>query len=223
MSPTRSQPDVPARDDGAAVRRRLPAAVRRPLILEAALAEFAEHGYDGSSMGRIAGASDVGRTALYDHFASKRELFGALLAAKEGELIAHLRETIAADAPTEERMRATIDAVFAFAERDPDGWRLVFGEREPRDPELAAELSKGRRRTVRLLAAMIAPDAERAGIDPRSTLAQVVFVQQMAAIRAAVEWRLTHPRASREDLVDGTMAALWLGVSGLERSGPAGA
>ena len=200
-------------------RKRLPAAVRRPLILDAALSEFAEYGYDGSSMGRIAAASDVGRTALYDHFASKSELFGALLASKEGELIAHLREAINTDAPTEERMRATLDAVFAFAEGDPDGWRLVFGEREPQDPELAAELGRGRRRTVRLLAEMIAPDAERAGFDRRSNRAQVVFAQQLAAIRAAVEWWRAHPRAKRAELVEASMVTLWSGVQGLERDG----
>jgi AcrR family transcriptional regulator len=198
-------------------KRRLPAAARRELILEAALADFAAHGFDAASMGRIAEASGVGRTALYDHFDSKWELYEALVAAKQEELLGDLREVITADEPTKERLRATIDTVLAFAERDRQGWLILFGSRAPLEADQATEHRRSRRRTNRRIAAMIAPDAQRAGLDQRSPAAQAIFAAQQAAIDGAIEWWFEHPRASREQVLEGLVAALWHGVEGLER------
>jgi AcrR family transcriptional regulator len=96
-------------------KRRLRAPQRRSLIVSAALEEFAIHGYEGASMGQIGAAAGVSRSVLYDHFPSKRALFAALLKDTHRALLAHLRQRIAADAPMEERMRAAMDAFFAFA------------------------------------------------------------------------------------------------------------
>jgi AcrR family transcriptional regulator len=202
-------------------KRRLPAAARRELILEAALADFAANGFDNASMGRIAEASGVGRSALYDHFDSKWELYDALVSAKQEALLGDLKKVITADAPTEERMRATIDTVLAFAERDREGWLILFGSRAPLEENQATEHRRTRRRTNRRIAAMIAPDAERAGLDQRSPSAEAIFAAQQAAINGAIEWWFEHPRAKREEVLEGLVAALWHGVEGLERGASA--
>jgi AcrR family transcriptional regulator len=75
-----------------APKRRLRGTARRALIVDAALEEFAIHGYEAASMGRIGRRAGVTRTVLYDHFPSKRALFAALLEAEHTELLAHLRE-----------------------------------------------------------------------------------------------------------------------------------
>jgi AcrR family transcriptional regulator len=169
-------------------------------------------------MRRIGAAADVARAVLYDHFPSKRALFAALLDAEQAELLSHLRAAIVADAATEQRMRATLDAFFAFAEGQPEAWRLLFPDRAPADPGAAEEHRRHRAESNRVLAGLLAPDAQRAGIDPAAPVAQAVFALQQAAVRGAVRWWRAHPEVTRADLVEAAMTALWTGVEGLERN-----
>ena len=48
-------------------------------IVNAAMAEFLEHGFKDASMRRIASASGMSAAGLYKHFASKEEMFSALV------------------------------------------------------------------------------------------------------------------------------------------------
>ena len=52
---------------------------KRDAIVQAAIAEFREHGFNGTSMDRVAAAADVSKRTVYNHFPSKDELFGAIL------------------------------------------------------------------------------------------------------------------------------------------------
>jgi AcrR family transcriptional regulator len=196
-------------------RQRLRAPERRQLILDAALDEFAVHGYDRASMGRIGRAAGISRTVLYDHVSSKRELFSTLLSEKHAGLLAHMREALQADAPMEQRMRSCADSFFAFAEREPAAWRLLFPERPPADPGVAREYHRLRAESNRLLAELIAPDARRAGIDPRSGVGQAMFALHQEALRGIVHWWQAHPGVTRAELVE-AMQTLWAGFSALK-------
>lgn len=48
-------------------------------ILEAAIAEFAEHGTDGTTIERIAKAAGVNKERVYNYFGGKRDLFATVL------------------------------------------------------------------------------------------------------------------------------------------------
>ncbi len=48
-------------------------------IIEAATAEFSEYGYADASMRRIAAAAGMSASGLYKHFASKEEMFSAIV------------------------------------------------------------------------------------------------------------------------------------------------
>ncbi|CAB3727754.1 TetR/AcrR family transcriptional regulator [Achromobacter kerstersii] len=60
-------------------RRRLPPAVRVGQILDAALQEFSRAGYAGARMEDIAVRAGLSKGGLYAHFASKEDVFEALL------------------------------------------------------------------------------------------------------------------------------------------------
>jgi len=62
-----------------AARRRLAPQVRVTQILDAALAEFSEHGFAATTMDDIARRCGLSKGGLYTHFASKDEIFEALL------------------------------------------------------------------------------------------------------------------------------------------------
>ena len=52
---------------------------KRAAILSAAVAEFRSFGFAGTSMDRIAASAGVSKRTVYNHFASKDELFTAIL------------------------------------------------------------------------------------------------------------------------------------------------
>jgi hypothetical protein len=120
----------------------------------------------------------------------------------------------------EERMRAAMDAFFAFAETQPSAWRLLFPDHAPIDRDVAADHRRQRAESNRLLAALIAPDAKRAGIEPASPVGQAIFALQQSALHGAVRWWHAHPDVEREQLVTAAMGLMWTGLGGLERGDP---
>src|SRR6218665_1038108 len=52
---------------------------KRDAIVQAAIAEFREHGFAGTSMDRVAATAEVSKRTVYNHFPSKDELFAAIL------------------------------------------------------------------------------------------------------------------------------------------------
>ena len=52
---------------------------KRDAIVQAAIGEFREHGFNGTSMDRVAAAADVSKRTVYNHFPSKEDLFEAIL------------------------------------------------------------------------------------------------------------------------------------------------
>lgn len=52
---------------------------KRQAILDAAVEEFRRHGFDATSMDRIAGAAEVSKRTVYNHFPSKELLFAEIL------------------------------------------------------------------------------------------------------------------------------------------------
>jgi AcrR family transcriptional regulator len=203
-----------------ATKTRMPAAERRQLIVEAALCEFAERGYEDASVGRIAAAAGVSRTVLYDHFPSKHALFVELLHTHLVSLVGFMSEQIARDAPMRERMRGTFDAFFRFAEERPLAWQLLFPDRAPVDPAVVEEYRRARTESNRLLAAASAEDARRTGVDPDSVVGRVIFNIHLAALHATARWWHLHPEATREELVQATIAALWTGMGAVDRDEP---
>jgi AcrR family transcriptional regulator len=195
---------------------RMPGAQRRELIVEAALEEFAQLGYEAASIGRIASAAGISRTVLYDHFPSKHALFKELLHTEQQELISYLSAALDSPGSTEDRWRAAFDAFFRFVEEQQLAWRLLFPRRPPLDEDAAQEYRRQRDETNRILADLLAADALRAGLEPRTVRARAVFAMHRNALIAAARWWATHPEVAREEIVGAAMAALWTGFGGLQ-------
>src|SRR5215207_1499997 len=119
---------------------RLPGPERRHRILTAAIDAFASRGYDAASVSQIATAAGITKPVLYDHFASKRRLFEEAVEEIRDELIARGAEVMGRDAPIEERIRAAIDAFFAYVEERPAAARVLLVV--PRGEPALAEVSR---------------------------------------------------------------------------------
>src|ERR671919_2046348 len=68
---------------------------RRPLVLDAAHDLFLANGFEGTSMDSIAAAAGVSKPVVYDCFASKDELFTAMLDREEERILVETGEALA--------------------------------------------------------------------------------------------------------------------------------
>lgn len=199
-----------------APKSRLRGTQRRELVVDAALAEFAERGYEAASIGRIAAAAGVTRTVLYDHFPSKLALFSELLTVAGKALLDYQSAALRSEGSTEQRWRATFDAFFRFAEERPLAWRLLYPDRPPLDADAERAYRRAHSEHNRVMADLLVADARRAGLEPDSVAARVVYAIHRDALTAAVRWWHAHPKVTRTELVDAAMAALWTGFGGMQ-------
>jgi AcrR family transcriptional regulator len=109
-----------------ALTRRMPRAQRREQILGAATRAFARAGFTNTGLDVIAAESGVTPVILYRHFASKSDLYRAVLESAG----ARLREAVGADTFDD----TSIPALLRAASADPDAFRLLF-RYAPREPE----------------------------------------------------------------------------------------
>lgn len=91
-----------------------PARVSPTRILAAAAVEFAERGYAGARVDRIAKRARVNKAMLYYHFGSKQELYRALLRQTFSLVGRQLEEVVALDIPAEEQLDRAIAEFAAF-------------------------------------------------------------------------------------------------------------
>jgi AcrR family transcriptional regulator len=89
-------------------------------IIAAARDEFARRGFEGARVDQIARRAGVNKQLLFYYFHSKRGLFGAVLARGAAELEQALAQLpVSGDGPRD-RIRAALEAQFAFLAAHPD-------------------------------------------------------------------------------------------------------
>ncbi|MCH5644582.1 MULTISPECIES: TetR/AcrR family transcriptional regulator [unclassified Gordonia (in: high G+C Gram-positive bacteria)] len=125
-------------------------------LLDAACGVIAEVGAERSTMDMIAERGDTTRVTLYAHFGSRDALVTRVI---ERELDKFTTFMFAVYDESEEmqygaRARYTVESLFEYARRNPDGLRLLIGHREDQDdpagrrlyaalePRIAARLRK---------------------------------------------------------------------------------
>ncbi len=118
--------------------KRMPAGERREVLLLNAKRLFAKQGYAATSIDDIAAAAGVTKPVVYDHFASKRALYFAVMRRLRDELMDQAARALAADASPRQRLRVAIERYFLQVKRDPAIIELLFVQ--PRhEPELMQE------------------------------------------------------------------------------------
>jgi AcrR family transcriptional regulator len=113
-----------------AIQRRMPAATRRDLILDAAEVAFGRHGYHSATTREVAALATVSEALLYQHFAGKRELFEAVAARAMNRLEELFEEAWTSRQP----FRMGMSAYFDFVDAHPDLHRVFFRQALQADP-----------------------------------------------------------------------------------------
>jgi AcrR family transcriptional regulator len=187
------------------------------MILAGATELFAEHGYDGTSMGRIAVAGGITPAVIYDHFPAKSELAIELLERHTEELLGQVAEALRdAGGEPAELMRAGVDAFFRYVEEHPFAWRMMFRD-PPSDPDVAAAYRRLERRATAGIAAFIEIGAggALARFEHPGSAAEMFAEAVKGAQNGLASWWYEHPETPRRDVVDRMLEFSW---AGLERT-----
>lgn len=129
----------------------LPRASQKDKILRAALACFAELGYDATRVRHVADRADVSESALYRHYPSMQALAQELYADHFGRYAAQLQEATSAGT-TEERLRRAVRITLAVYRAEPAAFTFAL----LRMPAFLPNLPAGTRYPIEILERLIA-------------------------------------------------------------------
>jgi len=110
---------------------------RRAQIVRAALASFAEHGYERASLRDIAARADVTHAALLRHFAGKGELLVAALAQRDADDELLARHIIESQVPGEKVLSAVLEDEFRHPDQQRNWLAITIAATNPDHPARA--------------------------------------------------------------------------------------
>jgi len=185
-------------------RARLAAADRRELIERAAIAVFAERGYRGASMGEIARRSGVSVPVVYDHFASKLDLYRRLMERTRNELLEMWGEHLFGDEPPEVRVPRALDAWATYVEGHRDATRMYFREATG-DPDAEAAHRQIQDQARVALGVVLGRLIGRRDQEELEMLGEIM----RAGLVGLALWWHDHPHVPRERIVAAALEVLW--------------
>jgi len=148
----------------------LPALTARERILRAAMEEFAEHGFSGARVNRIAAAANLNKQLIYHYFDSKDGIYAAVL----GEMLTSVHDAV--DTASDIRQlirRQTGDPEARRAWSRMIAWEGLAGDRPVAS---AAERQDSIHRQVQTIMRLQREGQLAADIDPRFALATIYAV-----------------------------------------------
>ena len=168
---------------------------RRPLILDAAFAVFLDRGYDGASMDAIAQEAGVTKPVVYSCFASKEELFAALLAREEERILDQIASAIPAraDADPEQTLADALTAFLRAVADSPDAYRVIFLGSGGANGAIAERVERGRRAQVDAVAALAEAWLAMRGVEDPANPARLLAHALVGAAEAAARALLAEP------------------------------
>jgi len=198
---------------------RMKATARRRQLLEASIRCFAEYGYQGTTTARLAKAAGVSEPVLYQHFASKRELFVALLEQVGREVLRDWRKAIAPLRSPLDQLRVLLRLNPAITDpRTGQLYRVIFAaQAELNDPDIQAALRAHYQRYAEFLTDLIR-EAQKNNLVRRDVSAVGLAWQLIhAAIGFALINPLDIPSHVSPTIVEQTIALLMELLSGERR------
>jgi AcrR family transcriptional regulator len=196
------------------------AAQRREVIERVATEVFAERGYQGASIDEIARRSEVSAPVVYDHFASKQDLYERLLVRTRDELLEMWREQLSSAEPAAVRIPRAIEAWAAYVESHPHASRMYFREATgvPEVQAFQRELHAQARSALGAILGRETGAARLAGSEDAEALEMAAEVMRSGLTGLALWWG-EHPHVARERIVATAVNVLWVGFERARRGG----
>jgi len=196
---------------------RMPRQQRRAQVLDAAREVFVSLGYHGAGMDDIAVQAGVSKPVLYQHFPSKLDLYLDLLDSGIEDLMAHTDAAVRSTTDNKQRVRATMQAYFAFVDDSRGAFRLVFESDLTNEPAVRERVDRANLEMARKIAAVIAEDT---GLSDAQALLLGSGMQGMAQVAARQWLQQGSARLPRQEAADLIAALAWRGIRGFPLSHP---
>src|SRR6516225_3275658 len=175
----------------------------RVLVLDAARQVFLARGYHNATLEQIADEAGFSKGVVYSQFASKADLFLALLdtrIAERAEENARLAESL----PGDDQGLLALVGHHAARDQLTRGWQLLvieFRVHAARDAELSRRYAAAHARTIEALAGVLAAISARSGQEPAMEL------RPLAELMLALSVGVTLEQAASPGAVGGREAA----------------
>lgn len=194
------------------------AAERREVIVRTATEVFAERGYDGASIDEIARRSGVSAPVVYDHFASKQDLYERLLERTRDELLEVWREHLAPDDTADVRIPRAIAAWAAYVETHPYASRMYFRDATgiPAVQAFHREIHAQGRAALGVILGREQGAEHIAGTADAEALEMAAEVMRAGLAGLAIWWG-EHPHVTREQVVTTAVNVIWVGFERVRR------
>jgi len=205
--PSGSRSDGAPPTDG----ERLPAAERREQLLAVGRQVFAKNGYHDTAMTDIARAAGVTKPVLYQHFDSKRALYGAILS-DVGDRLTEVVFTAAMSAEgPREQVSSGIHTAVEFVADNPYGFQVLLAAGSSSDPEWYRIAQGWRNSMAEQIAALIVVEGMVQAHQEALAYGVVGMVESMMG-----RW-LDHEdrKLDESQLADDLFALAWSGLRGL--------
>ncbi|MET9254257.1 TetR/AcrR family transcriptional regulator [Streptomyces sp. NPDC048182] len=194
---------------------RLPRRARRNQLLGAAQEVFVAQGYHAAAMDDIAERAGVSKPVLYQHFPGKLDLYLALLDQHCEALIQSVRQALASTTDNKQRVRATMDAYFAYVEDDGGAFRLVFESDLTNEPAVRERVDKVTNECAEAICEVIAEDT---GLSRAESMLLASGLGGLAQVVARA-WLHSDRSVPRDQAVQLLTSLAWRGIAGFPLHG----
>jgi AcrR family transcriptional regulator len=187
-------------------------------LLGAAQEVFVAQGYHAAAMDDIAERAGVSKPVLYQHFPGKLDLYLALLDQHCESLIQSVRSALASTTDNKQRVRATMDAYFAYVEDDGGAFRLVFESDLTNEPAVRERVDKVTNECAEAICDVIAEDT---GLSREESMLLASGLGGLAQV-VARSWLHSDRKVPRDQAVQLLTSLAWRGIAGFPLHGAEG-
>ena len=179
-------------------------------VIDAAVREFNQRGYEATSMGHVASVLGISKSALYHHISSKEEILELAVNRAQDALDGVVdRAEASADSPGE-KVRALISGSIEVLCADQESVTLLLRLRGNSELELRA-LQRRRELTRRVIPLI---DAAQASGEIRTDLDTSVLTRLMfGTVNSVIEWYEAGGRLSPEEIARHAVVLLFSGAA----------
>src|ERR1700749_1913327 len=189
--------------------KRLPRAVAKQQMLDAAVQMFPVNGYHETSMDTIAAAAEISKPMLYLYYGSKEDLFGACLNRELSRFIDAVRADIDFTKSPRDLLRNTIVSFLRYIEANRASWIVMYTQAIS-SQAFAHTVREGREQIIELVAALV-----RAGSRaPRPDVEHQMMAVALVGAGEAMANRLSTGDIGVDEAAHLTIDLFWHGLRG---------
>ena len=175
---------------------------------------FVARGYHAAAMDEIAENAGVSKPVLYQHFPSKLDLYLALLEQSTEDLVRRVQSALDGTHDNQRRVRAAIEAYFAFVDDEAAAFRLVFESDLTNESAVRTIIEGVDVRCAEAISHVIAADT---GLPADQSMLVAMGLLGMA--QTAARYWLREKGSIPRDQASKMMSVLaWRGVSGFPKT-----